>query len=341
MSTRRMFLVPANLVVLGASVLLTMPASSAGSASDECRSRPGASAPAGAHWYYRISRNDNRRCWYLAGQMTKARSHAADTASRAASPAPASPRRSAEAAPAMAAERAQPAAAASAQPAGGEAASIEAPRRQSPSGFASRWPDVSQLQRFSPGEPLAMTGKDEAAAEEQREWPVPAAIAAERASLGTFPAMAASTQPLFTGGLAVLLLLAGLLLQNASRRQRTHAGEDAHAAAAVPRGRSPSRGDPAPARAAAGLAAAARHAAPMLPPRGVAAPANDFSAGLLQLVRDLETARAARDPFRSLPRRTFEARSIAAGRASMHARPRSPCDADAPQMAAPKVRLRA
>lgn len=32
---------------------------------DACLARPGASAPKGSHWYYRIERPSGRRCWYL------------------------------------------------------------------------------------------------------------------------------------------------------------------------------------------------------------------------------------------------------------------------------------
>jgi hypothetical protein len=34
-------------------------------AAEECRSRPGASAPISSHWYYRIDRFSQRRCWFL------------------------------------------------------------------------------------------------------------------------------------------------------------------------------------------------------------------------------------------------------------------------------------
>ena len=32
---------------------------------DECLGRPGATTPKGSHWFYRIDRKSNRRCWYL------------------------------------------------------------------------------------------------------------------------------------------------------------------------------------------------------------------------------------------------------------------------------------
>ena len=35
------------------------------SKADECLGRPGATAPKGSHWYYRLERPSGRRCWYL------------------------------------------------------------------------------------------------------------------------------------------------------------------------------------------------------------------------------------------------------------------------------------
>jgi hypothetical protein len=46
-------------------------------ASDECLSKPGASAPQGSHWYYRINRADRRHCWYLGPDGARSRAHEA------------------------------------------------------------------------------------------------------------------------------------------------------------------------------------------------------------------------------------------------------------------------
>ena len=61
---------------------------------DECLSRPGAATPKGSHWYYRIDRPTNRRCWYLgpAGQKMvrqAAPAERAEPAERSAVPLPA------------------------------------------------------------------------------------------------------------------------------------------------------------------------------------------------------------------------------------------------------------
>src|SRR6516225_8195844 len=34
-------------------------------AADECLAAPNAAAPAGSHWYYRLERPTQRKCWYI------------------------------------------------------------------------------------------------------------------------------------------------------------------------------------------------------------------------------------------------------------------------------------
>ena len=64
-------LVPALLLVVPATA-----ASWAGvefvQAAEECRVRPGSTAPPGSGWYYRISRADHRRCWFLGAKNASA-----------------------------------------------------------------------------------------------------------------------------------------------------------------------------------------------------------------------------------------------------------------------------
>lgn len=57
---------------------------------DECLARPGTTTPKGSHWFYRIERPSNRRCWYLgpAGQRVRAE-RAARTERAIPTPAPA------------------------------------------------------------------------------------------------------------------------------------------------------------------------------------------------------------------------------------------------------------
>ncbi|HZO47817.1 MAG TPA: hypothetical protein VFB68_18100 [Xanthobacteraceae bacterium] len=64
---------------------------------DECQSRPGTSTPRGSHWFYRLERGTNRRCWYLGSVNQKrqaASTEQAAPAERAERAAPA-PRRAA------------------------------------------------------------------------------------------------------------------------------------------------------------------------------------------------------------------------------------------------------
>jgi hypothetical protein len=61
-------ILPAFLVLMPATILLTDGSSIAESTGDECRTKPGTSASPGLHWYYRIDRTNNRHCWYLHAQ---------------------------------------------------------------------------------------------------------------------------------------------------------------------------------------------------------------------------------------------------------------------------------
>jgi hypothetical protein len=51
------------LAVLAATIALT--ARSSLSETTACRTDPGAPAPQGLHWYYRVDRTGNRHCWFL------------------------------------------------------------------------------------------------------------------------------------------------------------------------------------------------------------------------------------------------------------------------------------
>jgi hypothetical protein len=60
------------IVLLAAVSLTTRPSSSEGT-TDECVGKPGATAPQGSHWYYRVNRADGRHCWYLGPEGARAR----------------------------------------------------------------------------------------------------------------------------------------------------------------------------------------------------------------------------------------------------------------------------
>ena len=80
MSTAKMF-VPASLIMALATVVLGVQTSFAEPATDDCKTTPGSSAPAGQHWYYRINRSDQRHCWYLGAEGTKVRAQTREKAS--------------------------------------------------------------------------------------------------------------------------------------------------------------------------------------------------------------------------------------------------------------------
>ena len=58
-------------------------------AADECLAAPNAAAPAGSHWYYRLERPTQRKCWYI-GEAGRA-VHSASPNLRAAAKPPAPP----------------------------------------------------------------------------------------------------------------------------------------------------------------------------------------------------------------------------------------------------------
>jgi hypothetical protein len=51
--------------VLPAAVFVTVPGRGNEPTTPPCNSKPGATASAGSHWYYRINHADKRHCWYL------------------------------------------------------------------------------------------------------------------------------------------------------------------------------------------------------------------------------------------------------------------------------------
>jgi len=68
-------------VVLAATIALT--GESSFGETTECKASPGAAAPQGMHWYYRVDRTNNRHCWYLQSAGMEVRSHLSMTGSSA------------------------------------------------------------------------------------------------------------------------------------------------------------------------------------------------------------------------------------------------------------------
>jgi hypothetical protein len=79
MSRSRILL--AVLVVLPATALLSLKTSVTESVAEECRAKPGASAPQGTRWRYRVSRADHRHCWFLNHESARVHSLARERAS--------------------------------------------------------------------------------------------------------------------------------------------------------------------------------------------------------------------------------------------------------------------
>lgn len=87
MSRSRILL--AVLVVLPATALLSLKTSVTESVAEECRAKPGASAPQGTRWRYRVSRSDHRHCWFLNHESARVHSLAREAASESGSERPA------------------------------------------------------------------------------------------------------------------------------------------------------------------------------------------------------------------------------------------------------------
>jgi hypothetical protein len=67
-------ILPAVLIALPATILLMAQPSLGESPGDACKASPGASAPQGLHWYYRVDRTNKQHCWYLDAEGKHVRS---------------------------------------------------------------------------------------------------------------------------------------------------------------------------------------------------------------------------------------------------------------------------
>lgn len=85
-------ILPASLVVLSVSALVSLNASVAKSGAEACLIKPGAAGPQGTHWHYRVNRSDHRRCWFLTYEKVKAHSRTHEAVSVPASSSPAAER---------------------------------------------------------------------------------------------------------------------------------------------------------------------------------------------------------------------------------------------------------
>lgn len=224
-------ILPAILIVVPATVLLTAQPCWSEPAAEECISRPTAITPRGAHWYYRINRA-KQHCWYLG----KADGRANASAVTSATPTSASAPQNGNAAEAPAAEAPEatfrpvaPAATAfaPAQAAPTQAASEPALPEQGPRmGFATRWPEnLPNAEDLDQQEPAAISDSyaerqeaTDTAAQMPSKWPGADGDRARAASAGE------TALRYFTvaGTLAIpLLLVAGWGAKFARRPRRS------------------------------------------------------------------------------------------------------------------------
>jgi hypothetical protein len=217
MSRAMMFFVPIILVVPIVTILSTPQTSVAEPAADECKTEPGSSAAPGSHWYYRISRADQRRCWFLGPEGMKARSQAREVPSSVSSPTR-TPRRENALEPA----RAKPAE--TAQKTSLEGASAGSNRAVAD--FAAPSADLPKTPDLDTREPTTINDNYSEAREPtdaQEEMPLiwPVLTEPARAGLGE-PARESAPGALFLiGALAMVLLCAGAIFKLARRHTQS------------------------------------------------------------------------------------------------------------------------
>src|SRR5262245_58489614 len=214
-----MFFVPAILFMPLGTVLVTAQPSLAEPAADECKTKPGSSAPPGSHWYYRINRTDQRRCWFLGPEGAKVRSQARETASNVSSPTRTPPRENAIEA------RAIPASMELAQRTPLEAASTES-HRVAVADFAAPSSDPPKIPDLDAREPTTISNNSTEAREPtdaQEEMPLigPVVTEAEHSRLQD-PARETASMPVFLVGAMMMLLCGGAIFKLARRKTQSY-----------------------------------------------------------------------------------------------------------------------
>ena len=227
---RAAFFVQVILVILIAAVSLTgrssfaqlaaqgaAPAATQGSApaaakgaTDECLAKPGATAPQGSHWYYRINRADGRHCWYLGAEGAKVRAREAEQQARAPSPKLIPPAAESPAEPAVA------------QTTVGETKSVVADASSEPA--VTGFPPESGARN-----PTSMSSSDvekpRAATDAQDEMPLiwPVLSPAELTVAGPAPQSKVKWEyvlAVIAGALALAAMLIGAIFNRAAARER-------------------------------------------------------------------------------------------------------------------------
>jgi hypothetical protein len=215
-----MFFVPAILFMPLGTVLVTAQTSLAEPAAEECKTKPGSSAPPGSHWYYRINRTDQRRCWFLGPEGAKVRSQAREAASNVSLPTRTPPRENA-----VETARAIPASMELAQRTPLEAASTES-HRVAAADFAATSSDPPKIPDLDAREPTTISNNSTEAREPtdaQEEMPLigPVVTEAEHAGLQD-PARETAPMPVFLVGALMVLLCVGAIFKLARRKTQSY-----------------------------------------------------------------------------------------------------------------------
>jgi hypothetical protein len=213
------FFVSAILFMPLGTVLVTAQTSLAEPAADECKTKPGSSAPPGSHWYYRINRADQRRCWFLGPEGAKVRSQARETVSNVASPTRTPPRENV-----VETARAIPVPMELAQRTPLEAASTEL-HRVAAADFAAPSSDLPKIPDLDAREPTTVSNNSVEAREPtdaQEEMQLrPVLTEVEHAGLQD-PVRETATIPVFLVGAVMVLLCAGAIFKLARRKTQSY-----------------------------------------------------------------------------------------------------------------------
>src|SRR5262249_42882556 len=235
-----MFFVSVILFMPLATVLVTAQTSLAEPAADECKTKPGSSAPPGSHWYYRVNRTDQRHCWFLGPEGAKVRSQAREEPSRVST-------QTARRENAFGTARVIPTPMEPAQRTLPQAVSTESHRAAAD--FAAPSPDLPNSSDLDARQPTTISDnytevneRTDAQEEMPLIWPV--LTDAERAGLPV-PTRKTAPGPVFlVSALAIWLLFAGAIFKLARRQPQSyrHAGRMVSRQPRQPRRPRPSQG---------------------------------------------------------------------------------------------------
>ena len=215
-----MFLLSAILFIPLGTVLVTAQTSLAEPASDECKTKPGSSAPPGSHWYYRIDRTDQRRCWFLGPEGDYVRSHARGTGSKVSSPTRTPPHENAVEAP-----RAVSAPTEGAQRTPLDPAPTEL-HRVAAADFAAASSDLAKTPDLDAREPATISinstePREQTEAREEMPLKRPVLTEAKHAELQD-PAAEITPMAVFLVGALMVLLCAGVVFKLARRKTQSY-----------------------------------------------------------------------------------------------------------------------